>query len=268
MTNFYAATLVYRRKSDDDNVFEIDHYSSRLYPGMRLAQRTLLRSAGRIASPAAQAAGTRLRPFHLSTTSYSGNARLPTPLDLTPTPPIPSASTPLEPLPRALSPSRALLLLTIPIPPADWPARLEMQSGLLAKTTSALKLEGIAVNMVYDGCGKATDFPLDKQDERYMARLSFPDGKVFTYPSFDLSTLRSEAFARDMAYQPDGRLATSLHSRSSGMREVYVCTHGSRDCRCGDTGGSLVLALREEVRRRGLDEQVRIGEIAHVGGHK
>lgn len=49
---------------------------------------------------------------------------------------------------------------------------------------------------------------------------------------------------------------------------LYVCTHGSRDCRCGDAGGDVVRALRAEVARRGIADEVFVGEVAHVGGHK
>ena len=49
-------------------------------------------------------------------------------------------------------------------------------------------------------------------------------------------------------------------------KEILVCTHGSRDCRCSDLGGALVKSLRSEISKRNLDVQVR--EIAHVGGHK
>lgn len=49
---------------------------------------------------------------------------------------------------------------------------------------------------------------------------------------------------------------------------IYVCTHAARDCRCGDTGGLVVEALRKEVGRRGLTSVVKLGETGHVGGHK
>ena len=49
---------------------------------------------------------------------------------------------------------------------------------------------------------------------------------------------------------------------------LYVCTHGSRDCRCGDSGGDVARALQREIDRRGLAGQVFLGEVAHVGGHK
>jgi hypothetical protein len=49
---------------------------------------------------------------------------------------------------------------------------------------------------------------------------------------------------------------------------LYVCTHGARDCRCGDTGGKVATALREEISQRGLSSTVKLGETGHVGGHQ
>lgn len=64
-------------------------------------------------------------------------------------------------------------------------------------------------------------------------------------------------------------------------QHIYVCTHGSRDCRCGDMGGAVVDALRREVSSRSeqvrssanpdlssIWDRIKIGEVAHVGGHK
>ena len=55
---------------------------------------------------------------------------------------------------------------------------------------------------------------------------------------------------------------------------IYVCTHGARDCRCGDRGRKVYDALVDSVnsaRERdpgGPASRVRIGEVGHVGGHK
>lgn len=55
---------------------------------------------------------------------------------------------------------------------------------------------------------------------------------------------------------------------------LYVCTHGSRDCRCGEWGGRVADALREEVLKRKQSEptgkysRIVVGEVGHVGGHK
>jgi hypothetical protein len=66
--------------------------------------------------------------------------------------------------------------------------------------------------------------------------------------------------------------AAGLHpSRPHENTEIhlYVCTHGERDCRCGDMGGKVVSALKKEVKERGDSaDRVRIGEVGHVGGHQ
>ncbi|EDR09337.1 uncharacterized protein LACBIDRAFT_318811 [Laccaria bicolor S238N-H82] len=50
---------------------------------------------------------------------------------------------------------------------------------------------------------------------------------------------------------------------------LYVCTHGERDCRCGDMGRKVVSALKKEVKERGASaDRVRIEEVGHVGGHQ
>jgi len=63
--------------------------------------------------------------------------------------------------------------------------------------------------------------------------------------------------------------AEGLHpSRPDEDTEIhlYVCTHGERDCRCGDMGGKVVSALKKEIKERGA--RVRIREVGHVGGHQ
>lgn len=47
--------------------------------------------------------------------------------------------------------------------------------------------------------------------------------------------------------------------------DVYVCTHGARDCRCSDAGGALVDTLREEIDRSGVQGRVKVWEISHLG---
>ncbi|KAJ3508457.1 hypothetical protein NLJ89_g5746 [Agrocybe chaxingu] len=68
----------------------------------------------------------------------------------------------------------------------------------------------------------------------------------------------------------DGPVAES----TSDEVHVYVCTHGARDCRCGERGRRVFEALAEEVEslRRadptGPAAKIKVGEIGHVGGHK
>ncbi|CAM6124568.1 unnamed protein product [Calypogeia fissa] len=49
---------------------------------------------------------------------------------------------------------------------------------------------------------------------------------------------------------------------------IFVCSHGSRDKRCGSCGPVLIETLNEEIRVRGLEGQIFVGGCSHVGGHK
>ncbi|CAG8471417.1 5538_t:CDS:2 [Acaulospora colombiana] len=49
---------------------------------------------------------------------------------------------------------------------------------------------------------------------------------------------------------------------------VLVCTHGSRDCRCGEHGPQVADAVQKYISKKRLEETVVCGEVSHVGGHK
>jgi len=199
---------------------------------------------------------SRVQLRHLST--------LPTAIGLTPS----GAPAPDVPLPRSLPPSRALLLLHIPLLPTSWPPRLELTSSLLSTTSTTLKSSKIAVNAIYDGTGSSTAFA---EDEVYPARLLYPDGRVFSFPEFSTKTLGEKGLLEGLGYKPDeAGLPEPSGGRDKGDRqhEILVCTHGSRDCRCSDRGIPLIRAIREEIARRGVEGRVKVSEIAHVGGHK
>ncbi|GAA5871484.1 hypothetical protein JCM16303_000768 [Sporobolomyces ruberrimus] len=115
----------------------------------------------------------------------------------------------------------------------------------------------------------------DGSEEVYSATL-YPDFLHFS--EFSLSSLPS--FEQSFLSLPPPTPSTSTSSPSSEARSthIYVCTHGSRDCRCGDLGEKLYQSLLSEIKRRKLGgeltsseegrEGVRIGRIAHIGGHK
>ncbi|ORY26809.1 Sucrase/ferredoxin-like-domain-containing protein [Naematelia encephala] len=163
------------------------------------------------------------------------------------------------PLPRSINPSNGLLLFSIPIAPVHWPSKLILAPKLL----SSLIRRGIAVNAIYDGIGDQTTF---RDDDRYPARLFYPDGKSFKYQPGELDVdVDGVSIGKDGFEYVAGK---EVDNEGKLHKEILVCTHGSRDCRCSDRGGPLVDALRAEIRRRDLDDEIKVSEIAHVGGHK
>ncbi|RKP11869.1 Sucraseferredoxin-like protein, partial [Piptocephalis cylindrospora] len=52
---------------------------------------------------------------------------------------------------------------------------------------------------------------------------------------------------------------------------IFVCTHGERDCRCGEKGGkfheALEHAVNQDTQIDGVSD-VHVHRISHIGGHK
>ncbi|KAG0224280.1 palmitoyltransferase akr1 [Actinomortierella wolfii] len=49
---------------------------------------------------------------------------------------------------------------------------------------------------------------------------------------------------------------------------ILVCTHGARDCRCGERGGDMYRILKDMVDQTGLSSAVKVYGVSHIGGHK
>lgn len=129
------------------------------------------------------------------------------------------------------------------------------------------------MNAVWDGVGSSAEFDLPEEGEEvYPARLYWPDGTSHAFNKFSKGTIMSREMKELLGRKVDKEKALSPgDGQTSGegqQWEVLVCTHGNRDCRCGDTGGEVVRALRADIEKRGLQEKVSVREVAHVGGHK
>ena len=78
-------------------------------------------------------------------------------------------------------------------------------------------------------------------------------------------------FACEVPENQNQELEKRAHD-SDEVVHLLVCTHMNRDCRCGERGGVLVQALKEEVERARdtnlIKLKVNIGQLAHVGGHQ
>ncbi|XP_062220174.1 uncharacterized protein LOC133919704 [Phragmites australis] len=92
--------------------------------------------------------------------------------------------------------------------------------------------------------------------------LIFPDMiryKGLTH--FDVNNFVEEVLVKDTEWLPGSPEAI----RGS---YVFVCSHGSRDKRCGVCGPALIKRFKEEINGLSLDGQVSVSACSHVGGHK
>ena len=72
----------------------------------------------------------------------------------------------------------------------------------------------------------------------------------------------------------EGRISNYLNGpvtkSTSATAHLYVCTHGARDCRCGERGQQVYDALVRAVREStsSLAKNIEVSAVGHVGGHK
>ena len=169
-----------------------------------------------------------------------------------------------EPLQGTAPPHRFLVFLHNPNRPSVYPAKFST-SVQRALGIHLVKHGGLVIHAwspdqsLSPGTRMANSN--SASEETYSATAFTPKGRV-DIP--EISATNAEEWANKLLSG-----SALLHtSTSEDTVYLYVCTHGARDCRCGNTGGKVVKALREEVEKRGLERQVKIAETAHLGGHK
>ncbi|CAI0378747.1 unnamed protein product [Linum tenue] len=78
---------------------------------------------------------------------------------------------------------------------------------------------------------------------------------------FDVDTFVEEVLVKDGEWMPG--TPEKLHGCY-----VFVCSHASRDRRCGVCGPAIIGRFKEEIEVRGLQARVSVSACSHIGGHK
>ncbi|KAJ6551215.1 Sucrase/ferredoxin-like-domain-containing protein [Mycena capillaripes] len=165
-----------------------------------------------------------------------------------------------KPLQGTVASHRSYILLKSPSRPPSFPSRFStpLQRALQLQVT---RWGGI-VNFAWTGSRQGSDTSTS------VTAFSALGGPIH-FPTLSLSNVDeiAEKLKQHATDPPPNAVdAPEIH--------LYVCTHGARDCRCGNTGGKVFQALREELDRRiladprGPANSVVLGEVGHVGGHQ
>ncbi|KAA8527080.1 hypothetical protein F0562_008691 [Nyssa sinensis] len=92
--------------------------------------------------------------------------------------------------------------------------------------------------------------------------LIFPDMiRYRRLTHFDVDTFVEEVLVKDAEWLP----GTPEALKGS---YVFVCSHGTRDRRCGVCGPALITRFKEEIESHGLQGKVSVSPCSHIGGHK
>jgi len=189
-----------------------------------------------------------------------------------------SPTPPRTELPGTAPSHLSYIFLHTPQPPSQYPSKYStpVQRALQVRATRWGGSVGFSWSsdqpaipaLTSESSTDSTATPPSNEQEYYLTAFSSRGRLVI--PSVSMSNVEEvESRLREHA-QP---LPSAVHSTPpvpSELQDVYlyVCTHGARDCRCGDTGGAVSSALRAEVSRINEGKRIKVAEVGHVGGHK
>ncbi|KAI3911269.1 hypothetical protein MKW92_010575 [Papaver armeniacum] len=96
------------------------------------------------------------------------------------------------------------------------------------------------------------------------------DGDVFLFPEMvkyrGLTSNDVDKFVEDVLVNGKDWVSGTVERLEGSY--VFVCSHGSRDKRCGVCGPELTEKFKEEIELRGMKDQVFVAPCSLVGGHK
>ena len=189
-----------------------------------------------------------------------------------------SSTSPLPPLSAlrgTVQPHNALILLHSKYPPLIFPERGPVSDVLKQLQIKAAGWGGV-VNWMWDqSWGASEQKGANPEWESYSATIFSRYGQL-DLPWVELDNVNEvgeaiRQFACDVPENQNKELEKREHD-SDEVVHLLVCTHMNRDCRCGERGGALVQALKEEVERardaNRIKVKVNIGQLGHVGGHQ
>ncbi|KAF7815990.1 Actin patches distal protein 1 [Senna tora] len=145
--------------------------------------------------------------------------------------------------------------------PRVWPPRIEaaefdrlprlLYAAVMARKSDMKKETRLTICEGHDGTETSNGDVLIFPDMIRYRRLTH----------FDVDTFVEEVLVKDGEWLPGTPEALKA-------TYVFVCSHGSRDRRCGVCGPALVNRFREEIDLHGLQGKVFVSPCSHIGGHK
>lgn len=161
-------------------------------------------------------------------------------------------------------------------------------SELSSRCKEGASLAGFGVNFsdgelsegdsqLSDWDSKASKFmrPLpgnEGEEENFMLYVYLPPGKTATVGPISLKTLdEGKPFHEKIFDALEEAKPQTARRKATDETHIYVCTHGTRDCRCGVAGVEVLDALQRTFAKenaQGKLKPTKIFGVSHVGGHK
>lgn len=164
------------------------------------------------------------------------------------------------------------LIVEVPLP---WPSAVTeakgVPPGLLTvieegmRRKRSFRFEAIVPDPEWSrpGLTRIIHYQLSKLDDCFDAKVSLHQG--FERREYLLPLEHVAGLAAALLYEPEqlGQFA-AWAAESGPIRDLLVCTQGSRDAACGHYG----YPLYREIRDHWCDLGVRVWRASHIGGHR
>ncbi|RPB20772.1 hypothetical protein L211DRAFT_491940 [Terfezia boudieri ATCC MYA-4762] len=176
---------------------------------------------------------------------------------------------------------------------SDWNSKIELEDGLVADLKGVLGRAGLGKgfndlpnNVILTTNSSYPSSPSVSQHGRYSSAYVFPQNIYLpVVPHSSSATSTSEAHVQFIRTYLLPATNTFVHAAGlpHGPRKVHethvlICTHNSRDTRCGIIGPMINQLFTAYLSSKGLLHpedpdisvrgKVRVGNISHIGGHK
>ncbi|KAJ3688685.1 hypothetical protein LUZ61_017849 [Rhynchospora tenuis] len=144
--------------------------------------------------------------------------------------------------------------------PATWPSDVEAEEGLPRSLSLAIKARKGEMKKktrltIHGG-------PDDAASTSSGDILIFPDMVKYR----NLSSQHVDDFVEEVLVKETKWQSSSMQALNGSY--IFICSHGTRDQRCGFCGPVLVSKFREDIAALGLADKVFVSPCAHIGGHK
>ena len=139
----------------------------------------------------------------------------------------------------------------------DFPAGINDIVKSASNMNNKIRLQCIIPDEDYVGTGLTKIIKYSKQsDEDYFSK--------FQKFEFDVSSDKIYSVVNDLTLNEDEELIEQGLANNKDARDIFVCTHGSRDVCCASFG----FPIYTELKNRFSDTSTRVWRISHIGGHR
>tara|TARA_B100001750_G_C15480062_1_gene584873 strand:- start:579 stop:1544 length:966 start_codon:yes stop_codon:yes gene_type:complete len=139
----------------------------------------------------------------------------------------------------------------------DFPAGIIEIVKSASSATNKIRLQCIIPDEDYVSSGLTKIIKYSKQlDEGYFSK--------FQKCEFDVSSDKIDDLIKNLVVNEDEKLIEEGLVNKKDARDIFVCTHGSRDVCCASFGFPIYTKLKDKYS----DTSTRIWRISHLGGHR